>query len=167
MKKIWVIYKKHREVISYLFWGGVAFVLSVFLFWVFTSRLGMSEVPANTIDWIILVIFTFFTNKLFVFRSKAGSAKAFGKEFISFILARLFTLLLENVIIWVGCDKLGFHSELGSLVVKLIAQFVVIVSNYILSKLIVFRHRKPDVQADTPETSGTMDNSENSDEHEA
>lgn len=167
MKKIWEIYKKHREVISYLFWGGVAFVLSVLLFWVFTSRLGMSEVPANTIDWIILVIFTFFTNKLFVFRSKAGSAKAFGKEFISFILARLFTLLLEDVIIWVGCDKLGFNSELGSLVVKLIAQFVVIVSNYILSKLIVFRRRKPDVQADTPETSGTMDNSETSDEHEA
>lgn len=146
MKKIWELYKKHREVISYLFWGGIAFVLSVFLFWVFTSKLGMSEVPANTIDWIILVIFTFFTNKLFVFRSRAGSPKAFGREFVSFILARLFTLLLEDAIIWLGCEKLGFNSEIGSLIVKLIAQFVVIVSNYILSKLIVFRHKKPSAQ---------------------
>ena len=121
MKKIWELYKKHREVISYLFWGGIAFVLSVFLFWVFTSKLGMSEVPANTIDWIILVIFTFFTNKLFVFRSRAGSPKAFGREFVSFILARLFTLLLEDAIIWLGCEKMGFNSEIGSLIVKLIA----------------------------------------------
>lgn len=152
MKKIWEIYKKHREVISYLFWGGIAFVLSVALFWVFNSKLGMGEVLANTIDWIILVVFTFFTNKLFVFRSRAGSPKAFGREFVSFVLARLFTLLLEDVIIWVGCDKLGFNSEIASLIVKLIAQFVVIVSNYILSKLIVFRHKAAPKPADTAES---------------
>ncbi|MCR4595736.1 MAG: GtrA family protein [Lachnospiraceae bacterium] len=151
MKKIWELYKKHREVISYLFWGGIAFVLSVLLFWIFNSKLGMGEVLANTIDWIILVIFTFFTNKLFVFRSKAGSPKAFGREFVSFVLARLFTLLLEDAIIWVGCSKLGFNSEIGSLIVKLIAQFVVIVSNYILSKLIVFRHKKTPEQTDVAE----------------
>ena len=141
MKKIWDIYQKHREVISYLFWGGVAFVLSMVLFWVFNSKLGMGEVMANTIDWIIVVIFAFFTNKLFVFRSKAGSPAGLGKEFVSFILARLFTLFLEDAIIWLGCNKLGFNSELGSLVVKLIGQFVVIVTNYILSKLIVFRNK--------------------------
>ncbi len=151
MKKIWELYQKHREVISYLFWGGIAFVLSVLLFWIFNSKLGMGEVLANTIDWIILVIFTFFTNKLFVFRSKAGSPKAFGREFVSFVLARLFTLLLEDAIIWVGCSKLGFNSEIGSLIVKLIAQFVVIVSNYILSKLIVFRHKKTPEQTDVAE----------------
>ena len=141
MKKIWDLYKKHREVISYLFWGGVAFVLSMVLFWLFNSKFGMGEVLANTVDWIIVVIFAFFTNKIFVFRSKAGSAAAFGKEFVSFIIARLFTLFLEDAIIWIGCNKLGFNSELGSLVVKLIGQFVVIVTNYILSKLIVFRNK--------------------------
>ena len=160
MKKIWELYKKHREVISYLFWGGIAFVLSVLLFWIFNSKLGMGEVPANTLDWIILVIFTFFTNKLFVFRSNAGSPKAFGREFVSFVLARLFTLLLEDVIIWVGCNKLGFNSEIGSLIVKLIAQFVVIVSNYILSKLIVFRHKKTPEQTDVAESTPVGSGSE-------
>ena len=141
MKKIWDIYKKHREGISYLFWGGVAFVLSMVLFWLFNSKFGMGEVLANTIDWILVVIFAFFTNKIFVFRSKAGSAAGLGKEFVSFIVARLFTLFLEDAIIWLGCTKMGFNSELGALVVKLIGQFVVIVTNYVLSKLIVFRHK--------------------------
>ncbi len=148
MKKIWDLYKKHREVISYLFWGGVAFILSMVLFWVFNSKLGMGEVLANTIDWIIVVIFAFFTNKLFVFRSKAGSAAGLGKEFVAFILARLFTLLLEDAIIWLGCKKMGFDSELGSLIVKLIGQFVVIVANYILSKLWIFRKPKKNKEAD-------------------
>ena len=142
MKRLWELYKKHREVISYLFWGGVAFFLSMILFWVFNSKLGMGEVLANTVDWIIVVIFAFFTNKLFVFRSKTGSASGLGREFISFIIARLFTLVLEDVIIWFGCKKLGFDSELGSLVVKLIGQVVVIVTNYVLSKLWIFRKPK-------------------------
>ena len=146
MKKIWEIYKKHREVVSYLFWGGVAFFLSMILFWIFNSKLGMGEVLANTIDWIIVVIFAFFTNKLFVFRSKAGSAKGLWREFISFIIARLFTLVLEDVIIWIGCKKMGFDSEIGSLVVKLIGQFVVIVTNYILSKLWIFKKSKNEVE---------------------
>ena len=148
MKKIWELYQKHREVVSYLFWGGVAFVLSMVLFWVFNSKLGMGEVLANTVDWIIVVIFAFFTNKLFVFRSKAGSPAGLGKEFISFIVARIFTLLLEDAIIWLGCKKMGFDSELGSLIVKLIGQFVVIVANYILSKLWIFRKPKKDKDAD-------------------
>ena len=137
MKKIWDIYKKHREVISYLFWGGVAFVLSMVLFWVFNSKLGMGEVTANTVDWIIVMVFAFFTNKLFVFRSKAGSAAAFGKEFLSFVLARLFTLFLEELIIAVFITWLGFNT----MIVKLAAQVVVIVTNYIISKLIVFKKK--------------------------
>jgi putative flippase GtrA len=142
MKKIWELYKKHREVISYLFWGGVAFVLSMVLFWVFINKLGMGEVTANTVDWIIVVIFAFFTNKLFVFRSRAGSVSGLGREFVSFIIARLFTLVLENAIIWLGCKKMGYDSELGSLIVKFIGQVVVIVTNYILSKLWIFRKPK-------------------------
>ena len=66
MKQLWDLYKKHREGIDYLFWGGIAFLLSMFLFWLFAGKWGWPEVFANTINWIICVIFTFFTNKLFV-----------------------------------------------------------------------------------------------------
>lgn len=142
MKLIQKIYKTYKEAIDYLFWGGIAFVLSMVLFWVFASLMGMNEVVANTIDWVICVIFTFFTNKLFVFRSKSGSFKAFCKEFAEFVAARLFTLVLENIIIWIGCDLMGYDKGLGQLVVKLIGQFVVIVTNYFLSKFWIFKNKK-------------------------
>ena len=139
MSKLWEFYKKHREGIDYLFWGGVAFFLSMFLFWLFADRFGWDEVFANTINWIICVLFTFVTNKLLVFRSKSDSIAELGKEFISFVAARLFTLLLEDAIIWIGCKKLGFDEGLGQMVVKLVGQFVVIVTNYVLSKLWIFK----------------------------
>lgn len=143
-KKLWNLYKKYREAIDYLFWGGVAFVLSMVLFWVFTTSLlpfNWGSVVANTVDWIICVLFTFFTNKFFVFRSRSVSPKAFGKEFVSFVAARLFTLILEDIIIWVGCDLMGYDGAIGTMVVKFIGQFVVIVTNYFLSKFWIFKNK--------------------------
>lgn len=145
MKKIWELYKKYREAISYLFWGGVAFVLSMALFWVFTAdsfSFKWNEVLANNVDWVICVIFAFFTNKLFVFRSKAEGFKGFIKEFIEFVLARLFTLVLEDVIIWFLCSKCGWETGLLQILAKFIGQFVVIVTNYFLSKLWIFKKKK-------------------------
>lgn len=141
-EKIWGIYLKHREGIDYLFWGGVAFLLSMFLFWLFAAVFGWNEVFANTINWIICVIFTFFTNKFFVFRSKTESSKAFVREFLSFTAARLFTLILEDIIIWIGCTLMGFNEGIPMMIVKFIGQFVVIVTNYILSKLWIFKSKK-------------------------
>lgn len=151
MKKLWSIYKKYQEAIDYLFWGGVAFVLSIVLFWVFTTDLlsfKWGEVFANSVDWVICVLFAFFTNKFFVFRSKSASLKAFGKEFVEFVAARVFTLILEDVIIWVGCSLMGYDGAIGKLVVKLIGQFVVIVTNYFLSKFWIFKDdkKKKDVE---------------------
>lgn len=147
IKKAWEIYKKHREGFDYLIWGGIAFVLSMVLFWLFATVMGWNEVFANNVDWVICVIFTFITNKLFVFRSKAGSIKGLCREFVSFVLARVFTLVLEDIVIFVGCRLMGYNSGLGQMVVKLIAQFVVIVTNYILSKLIVFKKPKAESNA--------------------
>lgn len=149
IRKIWnlgmSLYKKYREAISYLFWGGLAFVLSMVLFWVFTSSLfGLqwNEVFANNVDWVICVLFTFVTNKIFVFRSKTGSIKGLTKEFVGFVLARVFTLLLEDLVIFILCKKMGWDSGILQIVAKLIGQFVVIVTNYILSKLIIFKKKE-------------------------
>lgn len=139
IKKLIELYKKYREGIDYLFWGGVAFLLSMFLFWLFAAKFGWNEVFANTVNWVICVIFTFFTNKLFVFRSKTDSTRAFLKEFASFVSARLFTLILEDIIIWIGCTLMGYDSGIPQMAVKFIGQFVVIVTNYVLSKLWIFR----------------------------
>lgn len=144
INKCLTIYKKYQEAIDYLFWGGVAFVLSMLLFWIFNSLLGWNSVVANTVDWIICVLFTYFTNRTFVFKSKLTNKIDKIKEFIEFVLARLFTLLLEDLIIYIGIDCIINSPDppvIQSMIVKLIGQFVVIVTNYILSKLWIFKKK--------------------------
>lgn len=135
------IYRKYQEAIDYLFWGGVAFVLSMLLYWLFDSVMGWNSVVANTVDWIICVLFTYFTNRTFVFKSKLTDKIDKLKEFGEFVFARLFTLLLEDLIIYIGVEVLLFNTSLQSMIVKLIGQFVVIVANYILSKLWIFKKK--------------------------
>lgn len=145
MKKL---YLKHKEIIDYLFWGGVAFFLYMGIYWVFTSLMGMREVLATFFDNVIVIIFTFITNKLFVFHSKAVSFKDLVREFVSFVGARVFTFLINELIVWVGCDILGYNTQSyhlsfvnDGMIVQLIAQAIVIITNYVLSKLIVFRKK--------------------------
>jgi len=149
MKKIIDLYKKYKEVVDYLFWGAAAFFLYMFIYWIFTSCLGMKEVVATLIDNLLVIIFAFFTNKIFVFRSKTESAGAFFKEFASFFAARIFTLVLSELMTWIGCDVLGYNTNSyhlsfinDGLIVQLITQVVVIVTNYVLSKLWIFKGKK-------------------------
>ena len=145
------LYASHKEIVDYLFWGVVAFILSMVLYWVFYSLFKWTPVISNTVDWIIVVVFAYITNKTFVFRSHVKGIKALFGEFVSFVAARLFTLLLEDAIIFVGVTLLGYNTNLGSMAVKLIGQVVVIITNYILSKLLVFRKPKKTKEAENTE----------------
>jgi len=142
MKKIWDwglgMYRKYQEAIDYLFWGGVAFVLSMVLFYIFANMMMIEEQIANVITWIICVIFTYLTNRTFVFKSKTTGMKAITKEFTEFTTARLATLVLENIVLFICIDLLLWHN----MIAKLIGQFLVIVSNYILSKVWIFKKKE-------------------------
>lgn len=135
IKKIKAIWNKYEEVINYLFWGGVAFFLSMGLFNLFVNQMNMEEQFANTMDWVICVIFAYFTNRLFVFKSRSTGTMGVGREVVSFIGARVGTLILENLILFVAIDLLMIHNMLA----KLMGQFAVIIGNYVLSKLWIFR----------------------------
>ena len=132
------IYRKYKEAIDYLFWGGVAFFLSMILFYLFANVMDIYEQIANILSWILCVIFTYFTNRTFVFRSKVKGMKNIFKEFKDFVTARVLTLVMENAILFVMIDLL----TINNMVSKLAGQFVVIVSNYILSKLWIFKKSK-------------------------
>ena len=134
IRKIW---KKHEEAMNYLFWGGVAFVLSMILFYIFANMLDLYEQIANILSWIICVIFTYFTNRTFVFQSKVKGLKNIFKEFKDFVTARLLTLVMENAILFLMIDLLTINNMIS----KLVGQFVVIVSNYFLSKLWIFKKK--------------------------
>ena len=128
-------YKKHKEGLLYLFFGGLAFFLSIFLYWFMYSVMHLNELVNNTIDWIICVAFQFFTNRTWVFDGKVDNNRAFLVQAGSFTLGRLFTLVVEDVLLFIFITLLGF----AQMPVKLAATFVVIALNYVISKLFVFR----------------------------
>lgn len=128
-------YKKHKEVLLYLFFGGLAVFLNLALFVLFTKRFGWGALFANVVDWIICVLFQFITNKTWVFDADTNSAKGFLAQLAGFFSGRLLTLGVEELMLFVFIDRLRWNSIL----VKLIAQIVVIVSNYVISKFFVFK----------------------------
>ena len=138
MDKIIKIYRKNKEAIDYLFWGGIAFFLSMILFYLFANVMNIYEQIANIITWVICVIFTYLTNRTFVFASNVKGVKNIFNEFMNFVTARLLTLVMENAILFVMIDLLTINNMIS----KLVGQFVVIVSNYFLSKLWIFKKKE-------------------------
>lgn len=130
-------YRKYKEPLLYLFFGGVTTVLSIFLYWLFAHPLGLDPLVANVVSWILCVAFAYVTNRTWVFRDKAHDPKGILREAASFVLGRLATLGMEELILYLGISVLGINDVL----VKVIAQILVIVGNYVISKLIVFKKR--------------------------
>ncbi|MDD6690574.1 MAG: GtrA family protein [Lachnospiraceae bacterium] len=128
-------YRKHKEVLMYLLFGGLAFFLNMFLFWLFTEPVGMNELVANVFCWIICVTFQYITNKTWVFDGRTYGWKNFWRQFFAFYAARLGTLAMEEAILLVFITLM----HLPDMPVKLFAQVVVIVFNYVFSKLFVFK----------------------------
>ena len=130
-------YRAHKEVLLYLFFGGLTTVISIGSFALFV-RLGMNELIANIPSWIIAVLFAFLTNRIWVFDAPTHGAAAYFRQMASFFSGRLATLGMEELILYVFITRLG----LWALGVKIAAQFAVIVGNYVISKLFVFKKSK-------------------------
>ena len=128
-------YRKYKEQLLYLFFGGLTTVISIGVFGLFTAGIPLGELVANVISWFAAVLFAFVTNRTWVFQSKGK--ESFGKQIISFYIGRVATLLVEEGILLVFVTWLGFSPML----IKIIAQAVVLVLNYLVSKLLVFRNK--------------------------
>jgi len=128
-------YKRHKEVLLYLFFGGLSFLVNVGSFIILNKSLSLNELVANVISWIITVLFVYVTNKLWVFKVDVKTKKGVIFQILSFFTGRIGTLFLEEAILFVFITKM----ELNSTIVKIVAQIIVIVANYVISKLVVFR----------------------------
>ena len=131
-------YTKNKEVLMYLLFGGLTTVVSILSFWFLTSVLNIDALIANVISWILAVTFAYMTNRTWVFQSKATERNAIIREILSFFGGRLATLGMEELILFVFVTKLGWNS----MAVKIVAQVAVIVANYVISKLFVFKKEK-------------------------
>lgn len=130
--------KKYKEIIKYLIIGLLTTAINYIAFVILVNMFKIEMHTSNIIAWLISVIFAYFTNKLFVFESKSFKIKVLVKEISTFGIARIFSLLLEEMILYIFVNKL----EMNKLIIKLIANIIVILLNYVLSKFIIFRGKK-------------------------
>ena len=138
-KKCLSLYKQYREQINYLFVGGLTTVVSLVSYWLCVNTFLDPANPlqlqaANVISWVCAVTFAYFTNRRYVFFSRERNRL---KEAGKFFLSRITTLLMEMGVMALGVSVL----EINDKAVKLGAQVLIIIANYVLSKLLVFRKK--------------------------
>ena len=144
MQKIKDIYLKNKEVINYLFFGVLTTIVNlivkyILLFTILNAENAAELQLAVVISWIIACLFAYITNRKYVFESKS---KEILKEMTKFFSARIATLGLEMLIMFVFVTALGLNSDIWVIVWTLVAQALVVITNYIFSKLIIFKNKE-------------------------
>ena len=144
MDKIKHIYLKNKEVINYLIFGVLTTIVNlivkyILLFTILNAENAVELQLAVVISWIIACLFAYITNRKYVFESKS---KEILKEMTKFFSARIATLGLEMLIMFVFVTALGLNSDIWVIVWTLVAQIVVVIANYIFSKLIIFKNKE-------------------------
>ena len=138
MIKLKNLYKKYKEIINYLIIGGLTTVVSLATFYIvrifFLTNDNQLDIQiSNIISWFFAVLFAFITNKKYVFESKKeGKEKLI--EMIKFYLSRITTLLIDMATMWLLTAPLNINDKVS----KIIVQFIIVVLNYVFSKIFVF-----------------------------
>lgn len=138
IQKLKELAEKYEELIKYVIIGVITTIINYAIFAIFASVIKIDIHASNIIAWVVSVIFAYFTNKIFVFESKSFKIDVLVKEMVSFGGARVFSLLLEEIILYIFVNVLNMNQ----LIIKLIANVVVMIVNYILSKFIIFKNSK-------------------------
>ncbi len=127
-------YNKYKEVLLYLLFGGLTTIVNILTFYIF-RKLNVELYISNIIAWIISVLFAFITNKLFVFESKNKTKKENIKEITSFFGFRLLSLVFDMGSMFLLINIL----KINDLLSKIFANILVVILNYIFSKLFIFK----------------------------
>lgn len=137
-EKILSIYSKYKDIIPYAIFGVLTTVVNVVVYWVCSNPLGLGVSSSTVIAWILAVLFAYLTNRKWVFHSEAKGFKAIAIEVVSFFACRLAT----GVVDWAGMmllvEKMGFNE----IIIKILMNIIVIVLNYVASKLVIFAKKK-------------------------
>ena len=134
------LYKKYDEIIKYLIFGVLTTIISLFTYYLLVATIlspnnKLELQIANIISWIISVTFAYITNKKYVFKS---TNKPIIKEISEFYTGRLFSLLVDMILMYIFVSIINLNDKL----IKLIIQIIIIILNYIISKLIIFKPKK-------------------------
>ena len=137
LEKLKSLLDKYWDVVSYLFFGVLTTVVNYLVYLPVYNFCNLSAAVSNMIAWVAAVIFAYLTNKPFVFRSHDWSAKTVVPELTKFVSCRVASGVMETVILLLTVDMLGWNGNIW----KLFTQVLVVIINYVGSKLIVFKKK--------------------------
>ena len=152
---------RYKEPILYIVFGVLTTLVNILVYYFVADVAAVYYLIANMCAWVAAVLFAFFTNKLFVFQSKSWKGAVVLPELGGFLLARVATGVVDMVLMWLLIDVVRMDrlevSELfagvgleamveniaeilsGEMIAKILVNIVVIVLNYVASKLWIFR----------------------------
>lgn len=138
MKKLLDYYRKYYSILVYIFFGVLTTYVNFTIYILFSKIFLINIILSNITAWFGAVIFAFFTNRKFVFKSEASYYQHILKEFILFVLSRVLSGGLETLMLYIMVNCLNMND----LIVKVIAAVIVIIFNYVFSKFIIFNKDK-------------------------
>ncbi|EOT41035.1 GtrA family protein [Enterococcus dispar] len=128
--------KRHLwEVFIYLFFGGLTTLVNIIIYFIFREGIKTNYVIANIVANAVAIVFAFITNKIWVFHSKTKDIKELIIEFSKFVFYRLLSFGLDMISMVIFIDIL----QTGDLLAKLFTQVLVVIANYLFSKLFIFK----------------------------
>lgn len=136
--KIRPFFKKHESVLSYLFFGVLTTAVTYLIYLPCYNLLSLSATVSNLISWVGAVTFAYLTNKPFVFKSHDWSAKTVLPELAKFVSCRIGSGTMETGILFLAVDLGQGNGNIW----KLLTSVIVVIVNYVASKLLVFRRQK-------------------------
>lgn len=142
--KVREYFKKNKEIVDYLIIGVLTVLVNIItkyilLFTIFDAKNSDELQFVIIISWVVAVLFAYATNRKVVFKSKNQNII---KEFIAFVESRILTLLIEMIFMYIFVTLLKFNTDLLVSIFTIVSQFIVIVLNYIFSKLFVFNKNR-------------------------
>ena len=137
MNKIKELVKKYKSLIIYGLFGILTGAVNFACHFICTLCFGMNDMVASVIAWVVAVLFAFVTNRKWVFHSKEDTAGGITTELAKFASGRAVTELIELAMLAVLVEMLHYNA----LVVKLAANVLVVILNYVFSKVFVFKSK--------------------------
>jgi len=131
-------YRKYREVIVYLITGGITTVINFAVFFVLTNLLDIHYITSNIIAWAAAVIAAFLMNKLIVFDDGDMSGMTIIKQLASFVSFRIVSGAMETGLLYVFVEFMKLNEN----IVKIVVAVLVVILNYVFSKLIIFKKKR-------------------------
>lgn len=137
IKLVLGLMKKYQSFIAYAVFGVFTTIVNIVTYSFCYQQIGLSNTLSNVLAWILAVTFAYLTNKVWVFDSKSWAWVVLKREITAFISCRIATGILDIVIMYICVDILAWPAVL----MKIISNVLVIILNYVFSKLIIFKKK--------------------------